>query len=70
MKKCKLPVILLHGDGDDFVPHSMSLENFEACTAEKKRMVTISGAAHGLAFPADKEKYLSELHEFFDPILK
>lgn len=70
MKKSKLPVILLHGDSDDFVPHSMSLENFKACTSEKKRMVTISGAAHGLAFPADKEKYLSELHEFFDPILK
>ena len=70
MKKCKLPVILLHGDADDFVPYSMSLENFEACTSEKKRMVTIAGAGHGLAFPADKEKYLTALHEFFDPILK
>ena len=70
MAQCKLPVIFLHGDADDFVPHSMSLENFEVCTSEKKRMVTIPGAAHGLAFPADQEKYLSELHDFFDPILK
>ena len=70
MKKCKLPVILLHGDSDDFVPHSMSLENFEACTSEKKRMVTIAGAGHGLAFPVNKEKYLYEAGDFFKDILK
>ena len=70
MKKCNLPVIFFHGDDDDFVPHSMSLENFEACSSERKKMVTVEGAGHGLAFPADKEKYLRELGEFFDPILR
>ena len=69
MKKCTLPVIFFHGDTDDFVPHSMSVENFEACAAEKK-LVTIEGAGHGLAFPVDQEKYLSELKEFFEPMLK
>ena len=70
MKKCKLPVIFFHGDDDDFVPHSMSLENFEACTSEKKKMVTIAGAGHGLAFPVDQERYLKELGDFFKDILK
>lgn len=69
MKKCTLPVIFFHGDTDDFVPHSMSVENFEACASEKK-LVTIEGAGHGLAFPVDQEKYLSELKEFFEPMLK
>lgn len=67
MKKCRIPVIFFHGDSDDFVPHSMSVENYEACVA-KKELVTISGAGHGLCFPADREKYLNALRAFFDPI--
>ena len=66
MKRSRLPVIFLHGDTDDFVPHAMSVENYEACIKEK-RLVTIKNAGHGLAFPVDQELYLSALHEFFDP---
>ena len=64
MKKCRIPVIFYHGDVDDFVPHSMSVENYEACQA-KKRLVTIEGAGHGLAYPTNKELYLESLAEFF-----
>lgn len=70
MKKCQLPVIFFHGDTDDFVPHYMSVENFEACTSQLKRMVTIEGAGHGLAFPINQEKYLFEAGDFFKDILK
>ena len=66
MKRSRLPVIFLHGDTDDFVPHAMSVENYEACIKEK-RLVTIKNAGHGLAFPVDQELYLTALHEFFDP---
>jgi fermentation-respiration switch protein FrsA (DUF1100 family) len=66
MKRSRLPVIFLHGDTDDFVPHAMSVENYEACIKEK-RLVTIQNAGHGLAFPVDQELYLTALHEFFDP---
>ena len=31
VKKCKVPVIFFHGENDDFVPCSMSRENYEAC---------------------------------------
>ena len=68
MKKSRLPIIFIHGDADDFVPFEMSEKNYEACISEK-RLVKISGAGHGLCFPTDKEKYLCELKEFFDPIL-
>ena len=69
VKQTSLPVIFFHGDTDDFVPHSMSVENYQACAAHKK-LVTIENAGHGLCFPVDQEKYLSELKDFFDPILK
>lgn len=65
MKKCKLPVIFFHGDTDDYVPCNMSEENFAACAAEKKRLVIIHGAGHGLCFPVDMETYFRELSAFF-----
>lgn len=62
--KCRLPVIFFHGEADDFVPCSMSRENYEACTA-RKQLCTIPGAGHGLSFPAAPERYLKELGDFF-----
>ncbi len=67
MKKCRLPIIFFHGDNDDFVPHSMSEENYSACVSEKKRLVITPGAGHGLCFPVDQVGYLSELRDFFEP---
>ena len=68
MKKCNLPVIFLHGNADNFVPAEMSKENYDACNAPK-RLVIIPGAGHGLCFPADRERYLKEVREFFEPYL-
>lgn len=68
MKKSRLPVIFFHGDTDDFVPYEMSAENYEACIT-KKRLVKIEGAGHGLCFVKNKAVYLTELREFFDPML-
>ena len=69
MKKCRLPIIFYHGDVDAFVPHEMSVENYEACASDRKRMVTIEGAGHGLCYIVAKERYLDELREFFEGIL-
>lgn len=63
MQRCRVPVIFYHGDADDFVPYEMGVENHAACAAPK-RFVGISGAGHGLGFPADKERYVSELKAF------
>ena len=65
LQKCQLPIIFFHGDTDAYVPHEMSLKNFNSCSSSKKRMVTISGAGHGLCYPVDPEKYISEMKDFF-----
>lgn len=65
VKRCKVPVILFHGEADDFVPCDMSRRNYEACTSRKK-LVTIPNAGHGLSYLVDPEKYLRELEGFFD----
>ena len=63
MGRCRVPVILFHGDGDDFVPWEMSRENYEACAAPKRLVVT-PGAGHGLCYPADPEGYVAAVREF------
>lgn len=65
MKNCRLPIIFLHGDTDSYVPCYMSKQNFEACVSEKKRLVIIEGAEHGLCFPQNIKKYITELDDFF-----
>ena len=64
MKACKIPVVFAHGDADDFVPYDMSVRLFEACTGRHKKLVTIQGAGHGLAFPVAQEEYVEALREF------
>ena len=64
LKNCKVPVMFVHGEADDFVPCQMSRDNYEACTAPK-RLVTTPGAGHGLCYLVDPEGYLQALREFF-----
>ena len=63
ISRATIPVILIHGDADGFVPCYMSEELYEACSSEKS-FVKIAGADHGLAFPADKKGYLSAISDF------
>ena len=63
LAKTTLPVILFHGEGDDFVPCEMSRENYAACAAPK-RLVTTPGAGHGLCYPADEEGYVAAVRAF------
>ena len=63
MKQCTIPIIFAHGEADDFVPCSMSRENYEACTAPKA-IFTVPGAGHGLSYPVDEDAYLNALRNF------
>ena len=68
LKKAKVPVIFLHGEDDDFVPCYMSRACFDAC-ASRKKLLTIPGAGHGLAYPVAPDAYVEALREFFGPEL-
>ena len=69
MKKCKLPIMFIHGDDDRFVPREMSVRNFEACASERKVLVTVSKAGHGLCYPVNVTQYTDEMRDFFEPLL-
>ena len=69
MRRCKVPVLFIHGEADDFVPCDMSRRNYAACAAPKK-LWTVPEAGHGLSILVDKEGYMQTLREFFDPVLE
>ena len=66
VKKCKLPIVFVHGDTDEFVPYDMSVRLYEACTSDKKTLITVKGAGHGLAYPVDRDGYVEELKKVRD----
>lgn len=69
MKECKLPVLFIHGEADDFIPCSMSERNYAACASPVKRLVTVPEANHALSVAADSEKVYSAVSEFLDRVI-
>ena len=61
--RTKLPVLLIHGLADDFVPPEMSRENYEACASEKE-LVLVEGAKHGMSFVVEPERVKSAIAGF------
>lgn len=56
LRNTRLPVLLVHGEADGFVPPQMSWENFAACGGPR-RILTVPGARHGLSYIAGREAY-------------
>lgn len=63
MKNCRVPIIFIHGETDDFVPCDMSRANYDACIAPKK-LFTVSNAGHGMSYLLDNDGYFKALKEF------
>lgn len=68
------PVLLIHGDADDVVPHDQSLSFKDALVAAgvAARVLTVPGGGHGPSFPGavDPPDYLAAVVEWFDRHLK
>ena len=63
VKSTKIPILLIHGDGDSFVPPEMSDKIYESCASEKY-ICKIPEAEHGMAFLYDMSKYENTIKEF------
>lgn len=56
VRNTRIPIQLIHGDDDRFVPCDMSREIYNAC-AGPKRLDTFPDAGHGLCCLVDPQKY-------------
>lgn len=63
LKNSKLPVLMVHGTGDGFVPCEMTQQGYDACTG-KKDLLLVEGAEHGVSFLVDREGYAEKVLSF------
>ena len=68
LKKNHLPILLIHGDKDTFVPTEFVYSLYDAAN-EPKELVIFEGADHAESFKSDKEKYKKTISEFLDKYL-
>ena len=68
METNTLPVLLVHGRADSFVPYQMSEQTYDACRSEKKLLI-VDNADHGVSFFVDNERVVAILNEFIKEAL-
>ena len=64
IRNCKIPLLLIHGDKDRYVPTYMSEEIYDNATCPKKRVV-VEGAKHASSYLINKDLYERSLEEFW-----
>lgn len=63
LRNSRLPVLLIHGEEDRFVPCQMTIQAYEACTSQKQLLI-VPGAEHGLSFLTDGLHYTASVIDF------
>ena len=62
VKRAKLPILIIHGEEDRFVPCEMSRE---ICASNPQvELVTFPKAGHGLSFVTDRLRYEAVIRDF------
>ncbi len=64
LKNSKVPVLLIHGEDDSFVPVTETHKNFDACVSPKY-LFTVPSAGHGMSYIVDKEGYEQQVLTFW-----
>ena len=59
----RVPILIVHGKDDHFVPCWMSEQGYAACTGPK-HLLLVDGAGHGVSFIVDTERYTALIMDF------
>ncbi|MBR1416684.1 MAG: alpha/beta hydrolase [Bacilli bacterium] len=59
----KIPLLLIHGSNDTFVPFKMLNENYNACSSKKQQLI-VNGANHAESQDLDYNKYWETIEKF------
>ncbi len=57
------PVLLIHGENDNFVPTWMTEKNYEVCASPKEKLL-VKNAGHGASYYENKEEYENAVTAF------
>ena len=64
LKRSRLPILMIHGLEDDFVPCEMSRRGYACCQAPKE-LILVEKAGHGTSFLYDRNRVEDALIHFF-----
>lgn len=64
LSKNKLPILMVHGKDDGFVPCSMTEDAYTACSGDK-RLFLVDGADHGVSFLVEPQTYSNMIDDLF-----
>lgn len=65
LAKKRLPLLMVHGTADSFVPYDMGIENYNAAVGDKF-LLSVEGADHGMSYVTDQPAVMGALADFFD----
>lgn len=69
VKKCRQPMLFIHGAADDFVPTWMVYELFEA-KPQPKEIWVVPGAAHAVSYRDNRDQYVWRVRNFVSRYIK
>ncbi len=70
VRKISAPVLLIHGEADDFVPAENSRKVYRACTAACKQLILVPEAGHGMSYFGDAPRCAKALEQFLGELEK
>ena len=65
VKHSPVPILLIHGDADTFVPCTMSRQ-IRAAAPDRVSLEIFPGAQHGMSFVSDPERYRAAVESFLE----
>lgn len=68
VRQAKVPILLIHGESDGFVPCDMSSE-IQRSNPQKVHRCTFPGADHGISFLVNPDRYRQIVGEFCEKVL-
>lgn len=63
-----LPMLLIHGENDDFVPVEMAYDIFDAKSSGEKQLEIFEGAGHSESKYIDEERYYDTVFSFLEEV--
>lgn len=63
VRHCRVPVLIIHGEADGFVPCSMAREIYAACACDKE-LLLVPGADHVMSYIVDTKRYEETVRRF------
>lgn len=67
VSKTDIPILIIHGEDDSFVPYYMAKEILDSCKSDKM-FLSVPGAGHAMSFYQDKKTYINIVDAFMQKL--